>query len=57
MIIGLAFPTSGETFLFGKSNEKELQEARRKIGVLVEGHSLYPFMSGKENLKAQQIRR
>ncbi|MBS6106044.1 ATP-binding cassette domain-containing protein [Anaerococcus sp.] len=55
MITGLAFPTSGELSLFGNSREKELQEARRKIGALVEGPSLYPFMSAKENLKAQQI--
>lgn len=55
MITGLAFPTSGELSLFGNSREKELQEARRKIGALVEGPSLYPFMSAKENLKTQQI--
>ena len=55
MITGLAFPSSGELLLFGNSNEKELQEARRKIGALVEGPSIYPFMSAKENLRAQQI--
>lgn len=55
MITGLAFPTSGELSLFGNSREKELQEARRNIGALVEGPSLYPFMSAKENLKTQQI--
>ncbi|PKZ16399.1 ABC transporter ATP-binding protein [Anaerococcus octavius] len=55
IITGLAFLTSGELSLFGNSREKELQEARRKIGALVEGPSLYPFMSAKENLKAQQI--
>lgn len=55
IITGLAFLTSGELSLFGNSKEKELQEARRKIGALVEGPSLYPFMSAKENLKAQQI--
>ena len=55
IITGLAFLTSGELSLFGNSREKELQEARRNIGALVEGPSLYPFMSAKENLKAQQI--
>ena len=55
IITGLAFPTSGELSLFGNSREKELQEARRNIGALVEGPSLYPFMSAKENLKTQQI--
>ncbi|MDU6824337.1 MAG: ATP-binding cassette domain-containing protein [Intestinibacter bartlettii] len=43
IITGLAFLTSGELSLFGNSREKELQEARRKIGALVEGPSLYPF--------------
>lgn len=55
MITGLAFPTSGKLLLFGKSSEKEHQKARRNIGALVEGPSLYPFMSASENLKAQQI--
>jgi ABC-2 type transport system ATP-binding protein len=55
MITGLSFPTSGELFLFGKSSEEDLQKARKRIGALVEGPTLYPFMSAKENLKAQQI--
>ncbi len=55
MITGLAFPTSGELLLFSKSEAKDLQNARRNIGALVEGPSLYPYMSAKENLKAQQI--
>lgn len=55
MITGLAFPTSGKLSLFGSSSKKDIQNSRRKIGALVEGPSLYPFMSAKENLKAQQI--
>lgn len=55
MITGLAFPTSGNLSLFGNSNKKDIQNLRRNIGALVEGPSLYPFLSAKENLKAQQI--
>lgn len=55
MITGLGFPTSGELFLFGKTGEDELQKARRNMGALVEGPSLYPFMTAKENLRTQQI--
>ncbi|MDD7363197.1 MAG: ATP-binding cassette domain-containing protein [Peptoniphilus sp.] len=55
MITGLAFPTSGDIALFGKRGEAELQKARRRIGALVEGPSLYPFMSAEEHLKSQQI--
>lgn len=55
MITGLSFPTSGELLLFGKRGEKELQKSRKKIGSLVEGPTVYPFMTAGENLKAQQL--
>ncbi len=57
MITGLAFPTSGEITIFGNKGEKDLQNSRKKIGALVEGPTLYPFMTAKENLRSQQIQK
>lgn len=57
MITGLAFPTSGEISIFGNKGEKDLQNSRKKIGALVEGPTLYPFMTAKENLRSQQIQK
>lgn len=57
MVTGLAFPSSGEISIFGNTEQKDLQYERRKIGALVEGPTLYPFMTSKENLRSQQIQK
>ncbi|MDU4277903.1 bacitracin ABC transporter ATP-binding protein [Finegoldia magna] len=57
MITGLAFPSTGEIYIFGNKEQEDLQNARRKIGALVEGPTLYPFMTAKENLRSQQIQK
>ncbi|HGH8839151.1 TPA: ABC transporter ATP-binding protein [Streptococcus pyogenes] len=57
MVTGLAFPSSGEISIFGNTEQKDLQHERRKIGALVEGPTLYPFMTSKENLRSQQIQK
>lgn len=57
MITGLAFPSTGEIYIFGNKEQEDLQNARRKIGALVEGPMLYPFMTAKENLRSQQIQK
>lgn len=50
IIGGLIRPTAGEISLFETSDKKELQRARRDIGVLIEMPALYPDMNAKENL-------
>lgn len=50
MIVGLIAPTSGGIELFGGKN---LNEARKKIGTVIEAPCFIPNLSAKENLKIQ----
>ncbi len=54
LITGLIFPYSGRFELFGVPHDsKEIQQARRKVGAVVESPSIYPNMSAYDNLKMQ----
>ncbi|MDW2878135.1 MULTISPECIES: ABC transporter ATP-binding protein [Bacillaceae] len=55
VITGLAYPTTGTFELFGKSNERDIIEARKRIGTIIEGPALYPQMTAKENLEAHRL--
>lgn len=55
IICGLAYPTTGTFELFGKNNERELNEARKRIGTIIEGPALYPNMTASENLEAHRL--
>ncbi|MGD6893699.1 ABC transporter ATP-binding protein [Bacillus infantis] len=55
VITGLAYPTAGTFELFGKSNERDIIEARKRIGTIIEGPALYPQMTAKENLEAHRL--
>lgn len=55
LVTGLACPTMGKIELFGQSNERELIEARRRIGTIIEGPALYPHLSAAENLEAHRL--
>jgi ABC-2 type transport system ATP-binding protein len=55
VITGLAYPTSGRFELFGESNERDIIEARKRIGTIIEGPALYPQMTAKENLEAHRL--
>lgn len=48
MISGLATPTAGSMELFGKS---DLEQARKRIGTLIEDPGIYPNMTAEENLE------
>lgn len=48
MITGILHPTKGECKLLGEAN---LEEAKRKIGVLPDYSSFYDNLSGKDHLK------
>jgi len=54
-ITGLTYPTGGSIELFGKSSRKGLEEARKKMGCLVERPILSLNKTAFENLKMQQI--
>lgn len=54
IICGLQNPSSGAYTLYGrKSNSKNIEKSRRRIGAVVETPSIYLDMTAKENLKQQ----
>lgn len=56
MISGLASPTEGEFELFGVNNKsKEIENAKKKLGGIVEAVSLNLSMTAKENITLQAI--
>lgn len=55
IIAGLAFLTKGELVLFNENSAKGLQNARKRIGCIIESPSLYPDMTAYQNLEIHQI--
>jgi ABC-2 type transport system ATP-binding protein len=51
MLLGLTNPTSGTPLVFGKPVHDALEILQKRVGALVEGATLYPFMSGRKNLE------
>ncbi len=54
MLLGLIRPDKGRSLLFGKSLEEERATLLRRVGALVEGPSLYPQLTGRENLEVRR---
>ncbi|MFC7782946.1 ABC transporter ATP-binding protein [Rossellomorea sp. GCM10028870] len=55
LITGLAYPTTGSFELFGESQERNIIEARKRIGTIIEGPALYPQMTAAENLETHRL--
>lgn len=54
LVCGLQEPTSGSFALYGASdNSKEIADARRRIGAIVETPAIYQDMTAEDNLKQQ----
>lgn len=51
MLLGLIHPTQGNVQIFGKEMRKAKYEILRNVGALVEMPSLYPNLTGRENLE------
>jgi len=51
MLLGLIRPNAGEVLLFGMRLSVNRQSLMRRIGALVESPSLYPHLTGRENLE------
>lgn len=51
MLLGVITPSSGTIRLFGSSEVKDLDEARRRIGATLESPNFYPYLSGLDNLR------
>jgi len=56
LLTGQAIPTSGEISLFGSSGEK-LEQARNRVGAIVEYPAFYPELSGRQNLEYYRIQK
>lgn len=54
MVGGLAAPTSGEIYLFGKKG-KEAGICRTRVGSLIEAPGIYPNMTAEQNLRVKCI--
>lgn len=50
MLLGLARPTSGDIRVLGEPMPHALRSVLPRVGALVEGPSIYPFLSGRANL-------
>src|SRR5215469_11720898 len=49
LLLGLLRPTSGTILLHGEALSRARPETRRSVGALIEGPSLYPHLTGREN--------
>ncbi len=52
MVLGLIEPTAGQVRIFGQELHGASRELRRNIGAIVEAPAFYPYLSGRDNLKA-----
>ncbi len=50
MLLGLAAATSGEIRMLGEPMPTALRSVLPRVGALVEGPAIYPFLSGRANL-------
>lgn len=51
LLLGLLNPSSGTILMDGESFSRAHPELRSRIGALIEGPSLYPNLTGRENLE------
>lgn len=51
MIFGIVTPTAGQVALFGSDSPQALAQARRRVGGTLEQPNLYPYLTGRQNLK------
>jgi ABC-2 type transport system ATP-binding protein len=52
MVLGLVAPTSGRIEYRGRDLASQRTEATRTIGAIIETPAFYPFLSGRDNLRA-----
>lgn len=55
ILTGLSFTTNGTYSLFGKENQGQMQDVRRRIGSTIEQPTLYPEFSAYRNLELQRV--
>jgi ABC-2 type transport system ATP-binding protein len=52
MILELIRPTAGQVELFGKPLAQQREARVRRVGAIVETPAFYPYLSGRDNLRA-----
>ncbi|MFB4315962.1 ABC transporter ATP-binding protein [Actinomadura sp. 21ATH] len=52
MLLGLVRPTAGSVSVLGDTGRRWPSPALGRVGALIEGPAFYPFLSGRENLRA-----
>jgi len=52
MILGLVTPTAGSIEVFGRELKDKPWAALQRIGAVIEEPAFYPYLSGRDNLKA-----
>jgi ABC-2 type transport system ATP-binding protein len=52
LLLGLVAPTAGEVRLFGTPLDGHLAGLLRRVGAMVEAPAFYPYLSGRDNLRA-----
>ncbi len=55
MILGLVRPTRGTVKIAGKINQEHPEIVSETTGAIIENPAFYPYMSGRDNLKALAI--
>ncbi|MBI0318160.1 ATP-binding cassette domain-containing protein, partial [Streptomyces javensis] len=50
MLMGLIEPTSGRARLLGEPMPRAARSVLPRVGALIEGPALYPFLTGRDNL-------
>ncbi len=55
MILGLQMPDRGTVRVFGQATDRQGVGFLRRIGSLVEAPSLYPHLTGRENLEVHRL--
>lgn len=57
ILTGQIFPTNGSFCLMGAESEKEIREARKRTGAIIENPGFYPKMTVAQNLEYYRIQR
>lgn len=53
MVLGLVRPTEGSIHIMGKPLADDPSLVTRHVGAIIENPAFYPFLSGRDNLRAQ----
>lgn len=57
LLAGLSFPTGGELRILGNSQEKTLENSRKKMGCMIEEPGFHPNMSVEQTLEYYRIQK